>query len=228
MQLVRRSIFLGLLLPACVLAKSVGDDPESEGVQGNTATPESEDSSSTSDGSISASSSQSGTGQATPDYASCGVTIVPPEPGQAYWSDELTCEGGCVLELRSTVPTGFEGDPETGDCLCESIGCGGWTGDTHGSGYVSDGDSGAVNSCDFDPPPWDGAGHYSVSCGCETCDVRFDDISPEDADFFFDNGEELCDCLCEDAGCGEPFATHGEAGGSASTGLPGDDTTSGG
>jgi hypothetical protein len=213
MHIVRHSLLLGMLLPACVVAKSVGDEPESQGVENDGSASES---SSTSGGSISASSSQSGTGQSEPDYASCGVTIVPPGGGPVPYFDIVYCDGGCTIALHSAVPTGWNGDPEMGDCLCASIGCGGWSMDPVTTDPPTTDTTTGASGCGFEPEPWDGQ-PYSVTCGCETCNVSLDALSPDDANMLFDDAE-ICDCLCEQAGCGGLGISVGDVGPAESSG----------
>jgi hypothetical protein len=218
---------LAVLLPACVIDKSVGDDPESQGVQDDNGSSnsngnsESDSTTAASGASVSVSSSQGGTGTATPSYQECGVTVVPVEPGGPVYTDALVCAAGCSITIESGAPTGFQGSQEIGNCLCDSIGCGGWTSEsTTGADPTSpDGDSTTGSAaCGYDPAPDPSPGLYSSRCVCETCEFVFEDISEADVSALDDT---ICACLCESGDCGG-VQGYGEATSGGSTGDVGD------
>lgn len=218
------------LTPACVVQKSVGEDPETAGV-GNEGPGDATDTTSSTSGA--SATSQGGTGTATPSYEACGVTVVPVVPGGPRYTDILECAGGCTITIHSGAPTGFDGDKAIGDCLCQSIDCGGWTGNTGGGeeGPVSD-ESGTTSTggnagCGFDPAPGNGNGssEYSARCICETCEFVFEDIAEADA-IAFTEDESICECLCEQGNCGVVDG-YGEVSGVYSSGEAPDSDGSG-
>ena len=68
----------------------------------------------------------------------------------------------------------------------------------------------------FDPGPvGDPHEMYAYECMCETCELSFDDIPLETLQLF--DSENLCECLCNQAGCGDVEGEGGVATGSPTT-----------
>ena len=228
---MRRFGLILALLPACVVAKSVGDDPETAGVDGGEGDPSGSTSTTTGASSVSATSTAGGTGTVTPSYEECGVNVVPVEPGGPSYTDIIECEEGCTITIHSGAPTGWSGDQAIADCLCMSIDCGGWNGNSGGGeegpipeSEVSTSTTTGPLDCGYDPPPNAGPGEYSSRCVCETCEFVFEDISEEDV---LALDEETCECLCQQGDCGGQQG-YGEATSAGSeTGVPDTSGTSG-
>lgn len=234
---------LALLLPGCLVAKSVGDDPDTADLSdsadsatedpSDTATPPD----SSTSGSASGTSTSSGTGAPTATSGTvstvttgggdplmqCGVEPVPPGlPGYMY---SFECGTG-QCSFAFVVPLPLDSDEDVAACLCE-IGCGepfggeaevgGGTPGPHGPDY--DG------VCDVEIYPNEGGGYYEQLCACETCEVSVEDVSAQTV-----LSPLECDCLCLEAGCGyseggtSGVGSDGESDSSTSGGTDGTDT----
>lgn len=221
---------LALLLPGCVVPKSVGDDPEETADLSDSSDPEGEESS---DGASSETSDGSGTsttglppGVTTgqPDTAggvttaatgnvdpfeACGVEPSPANlPGFEYMFE---C-GSCTFDFKHALPLGDEF--EVGECLCNTAGCGGAVGGVaEGGGTPGPHGPDYMGVCDVDIEANDGDGYYEQTCHCQVCDVRIEDISP--GTFVGDDG---CNCLCLEAGCGYSEGSSGSVSGGGTGG----------
>lgn len=184
---------------SCVESKSIGDDPDATATALNSTSSTSEDATTT----ITEASSGAGPAPGVPDYAGCGFELAPYDPDEPYYAAFFVCTTGCEIRMLSGLPIDLP-DPEVGNCLCGSIGCGECCLHSAAAGPLeppvgAGADTTAGTVCAFDPVPHEGPGSYQATCFCEECDVAFDGVVPSATLELY---EERCACLCQEAGCG--------------------------
>ena len=129
----------------------------------------------------------------------CGVEVMPPVPGGPHHTAGLMCDGGCFVEVESSVELDLFG--VHGECLCEALGCGPAVG-----GSTSTSDAPGDTETDGGDPDGCGVpfgGDESFICGCEACSVSVNSVDETWLDDQ-DDLSETCECLCGVAGCGMP------------------------
>lgn len=133
--------------------------------------------------------------------------------------EDPSASGGATSEAESSGVTGFPGTASA------TTGAGSATSGPGSASATSAGVTTAAGECPpFDPgPSADPDNEYSWECWCQGCQLEFPDIPFETVQQFEEGG--LCDCLCQEAGCG-PVEGEGGVGGGAET--IGDTDTAGG
>lgn len=129
----------------------------------------------------------------------CEVPIVPPGPDDPVIIESVLCDGGCLIEVETSVEVDLL--DEYGQCLCEAMDCGPAVGGTSTSEGPVDTDTGGgdPDGCGDFPD-----GEQGFICDCEMCSIVVSDVDAAwletEADL-----EAICACMCGGAGCGLPI-----------------------